>query len=424
MASKAIDIKNTAGRIIVIVAGLFCVTAVSFAVKWCFGNALASTAEEKQVAELSARLAPSDPLTHHTLAVLNEKTFLPDDFDKAVEEYEKAAALSPNDYRLWFQLGKARERNGDSAGAEKALRKSLGLAPNYSEVQWTLGNLLLRQGKFSESFDLIRQAADGNGKFLDPAVSTAWQIFDGDISELKKNIGDSSKIGAALASFLLKQERFDEAFETWNSLPTEERKTVFRQRGEEMYNQLILAGKYRNALKIWTDIADGSNRGYEIGKITDGGFEINEKQEKKSVFDWHITDGAQPLIGVDTGTIHGGKLSQRIIFNSPNGADFRQVQQAVAVGAGKKYEFSLFYRSDLKTDATLKWEIVNASDGRVLTATEPIAAKADWTNQKTEFTAPETSEAVIIRLARAACNSAICPISGSVWFDDFVFNAK
>ena len=424
MSPKAIEVKTSAGRIILIVAGFLCVIIGFFAVKWCIGNALISRAGEKQTGELNARLAPSDPMTHFALALLNEKTFLPEDFERALKEYEKAAALSPNDYRLWFQLGKARERSGDSAGAAGALRKSLELAPNYSEVQWTLGNLLLRQGKSSEAFQLIRQAADGNERFLDPAVSTAWQFFDGDVLQLKQNVGDSSKIGAALVSFLLKQERFDESFEAWNSLPAEERKTLFGKRGEEIYNQLVSAGKYRNALKVWADIAGGNNRAFEIGKITDGGFEINEKQEKKSVFDWHIAEGAQPLIGVDTETVHGGALSQRFIFNSPNGADFRQVLQVVAVEAGKKYEFSMFYQSDLKTDATLKWEILGASDGKVLTTTEPVAAKTDWTNLKTDFTAPETSEAVIIRLARAACSSGICPISGSVWFDDFVLSAK
>ena len=423
MSSKAFEVRSPAGRIILIIAGMLCLIVGFFAVKWCIGNALAARFEEKETVELSTRLAPGDPVTHYSLALLNEKTFLPEDFEKALEEYEKAAALSPNDYRFWFQLGKARERSGDSAGAEKALRKSLELAPNYSEVQWTLGNLLLRQGNSSEGFNLIRLAADGNERFLDPAVSIAWQIFDGDAGQLKQNIGDSSKVNAAFASFLLKQERYDEAFDAWNSLPVEERKNVFRQRGEEIYNHLMTAGKYRNALKIWADTAEG-NKTYEIGKITDGGFEINEKQEKKSAFDWHIAEGAQPLIGVDTETVHGGALSQRIIFNSPNGADFRQVLQLVAVEAGKKYEFSIFYRSDLKTDATLKWEIVTPSDGRVLTATEPIAAKVDWTNLKAQFTAPETSEAVIIRLARAPCSSAICPISGSVWFDDFVLSAK
>ena len=294
MSSKTIEVKTSAARIFLIIAGLLCVIAVFFAFKWCLGNALAAQAEEKRSAELGAYLAPSDPQTHFTLAVLNEKTFLPEDLQKAVEEYEKAAALSPNDYRLWFHLGKSRERNGDSPGAERALRKSLKIAPNYSEVQWTLGNLLLRQGKSSEAFNFIQQAADGNERFLDPAVSTAWQIFDGDISQVRQNIGNSSKINAALASFLLKQERFDEAFDVWNSLPSEERKTIFRQRGEEIYNKLISAKKYRNALKIWAEIADNNNRKYEIGRITDGGFEINEKQEKTSIFDWQIQDWPMP----------------------------------------------------------------------------------------------------------------------------------
>lgn len=424
MALKAIELKTSTEKIGLIVIGLICVGGFLFAFKWCFGSALASRADRKQIAELGISFAPGDPQTHFTLAILNEKTFLPEDFQKAVEEYEKAVAFSPNDYRLWFQLGKVRERNGDSAGAENALRKSLELAPNYSEVQWTFGNLLLRQGKSAEAFSLMRQAADGNDRFIDPAVSIAWQIFDNDISQVKQNIGNSPKITAALASFLLKQERFDEAFDAWNSLPSEERKTTFRQRGEEIYNQLISAKKYQDAIKIWAEIADNDNQKYEIGKITDGGFEINEKQAKVSIFDWQIADGAQPLIGVDTENIHGGKLSRRIIFNSPNGADFRQVSQTVAIEAGKTYQFEMFYRSDLKTLATLKWEIVNGLDGQILTATAPVAANSDWTNLKAVVTVPANVEAIIIRLARVSCNSAICPISGSVWFDDFVLSTK
>src|SRR5688500_15897894 len=108
MSSKAIEIKTFAGRIFLIVAGLLCLICALFALKWCFGNALATGAEDKQIAELGVYFAASDPQTHFTLAVLNEKTFLPEDFQKAVEEYEKAAALSPNDFRMWFHLGKAR----------------------------------------------------------------------------------------------------------------------------------------------------------------------------------------------------------------------------------------------------------------------------------------------------------------------------
>lgn len=423
MSYKTIEVKTTAQRIILIIAGLLCAAAVFFTVKWSFANTVASAADRKEVAEFSRDLAPNDPRTHYILAALYEKTFLPEDLQKAVEEYEKAAALSPNDFRMWFQLGRARERVGDSEGAEKALRQALALAPNYSEVQWTLGNILLRQGNAEEAYNLIRLAADGDDKFVNPAISTAWQIFDGDISQIRQNIGDSPKINAALVTFLVRQQRFGEAMEIWKALPAEEKRTAFKERGEEIYNLLAAAKKYRGALAVWSDIAD-TEKNLAVGKITNGGFETNVKQEKTSVFEWQIAEGLQPLVGVDKKNVHGGSLSRLIIFNSPNGEDFREHLQIVAVEAGKTYEFEMFYKSELKASGTLRWEIADASDGKILAATEAISANTDWTNLKTDFTTGENTEGVIIRLARVRCSSAICPITGNVWFDDLTLREK
>ena len=52
----------------------------------------------------------------------------------------------------------------------------------------------------------------------------------------------------------------------------------------------------------------------------------------------------------------------------------RAITQSVAVEANKKYVFETFYKSELKTTTTVKWEIVDAADGKVLAATEPIAS--------------------------------------------------
>jgi hypothetical protein len=94
----------------------------------------------------------------------------------------------------------------------------------------------------------------------------------------------------------------------------------------------------------------------------------------------------------------------------------------VAVEANKKYVFETFYKSELKTLTTVKWEIADAADGKVLALTEAIAAEADWTSLKAEFTAPDATEAVIIRLVRIPCNTTLCPITGKLWFDDFSLN--
>ena len=232
---------------------------------------------------MSVGLAPDDPQTHFSSAVLHEKSFLPEDLEKSLAEYEKAAALSPNDYLLWLALGKSRERNGDMAGAEKALRRAVELAPNYVDTHWTLGNNLLRQGKSEEAYNEIRQSTIGSEKYVIPAIATAWQIFNGDISRIKQNIGDSPKLNAFLAGFLLKREQYDEAFEVWNGISQEMKSVNYREQSEGIYNQLVGAGKYRYARMVKASL-DNQEKTDVFGKVTNGGFENNVRQQKADYF--------------------------------------------------------------------------------------------------------------------------------------------
>lgn len=418
MAIKSIKLETIAQRAILLGAGFVFLISVSFIVRWCFGYSIATQAISKEVAEFAVTLAPNAPQTHFALAVLNEQTFLPEDLLKSLAEYEKATALAPNDYRLWFALGKARERNGDAVGAELALKKAVELAPNYSRLRWTYGNILLRQGKTAEAFAEMRQAAESEKTFINPLVATAWQIFDGDLAQIKQNIGDSTQINFVLPSFLVKQSRFDEAFAIWDSLPAEEKRTTYKENGAELFKQLIEAKKYRDALRVQSQIRESNAENFAVGTISNGGFETDIKPNA-DVFGWKIADGVQPQIGFDIAQKQGGNQSLVIVFNSPNGQDFRALSQTVVVESGKSYGFEAVFKSNLKTSATLKWEIVDVSEGKVLAATEAVAANADWTGLKADFTVPENTQAVTIRLVREICKSTACPISGKIWFDDF-----
>lgn len=422
MSLKTVHIQTGTQRTLLIIGAVFCAVAVIFIVKWSFGHTISIRAEQKEIADFSTELAPGDPQTHYASAVLHEKSFMPEDLEIAVTEYEKAAALSPNDYLLWLALGKTRERNGDAAGAEQALRRAVELAPDYAAPHWTLGNNLLRQGKTEEAFVEIRKAAVANDTFVSPAISTAWQIFDGDITKIKQNIGESPKLNAYLAVFLLNQEKYDEAFGIWNALSEQMKSGVFLAQSEELYNRFLSVGKYRYARQVKSSI-DGHDTTAIFGKFTYGGFENNKKQ-KTDFFDWKIADGPQPLIGYDDRIKHGGNLSLVLIFNSPNGLDFRSVSQTIAVEPGKSYRFEGFYRSELKTSATLRWEVLSAADQTIIGSTDAVAANSDWVNFGADFTVPENAEAVIVNLTRIKCGSTICPITGKVWFDDFVLKEK
>ena len=128
-----------------------------FAGKLAIGNALATRSQERQVTEVGAMLASSDPLARLAHAGVLERTFDMSSIAASLAEYEAAASLSPHDYRLWLGLGRARERDGDRPGAELAYRRASGLAPHYSRVHWALGNLLVREGRIDEGFEHIRK---------------------------------------------------------------------------------------------------------------------------------------------------------------------------------------------------------------------------------------------------------------------------
>ena len=419
MASKSIKIDTIAKRALLAAAALICLLGIVYFMRWCAGNSIALNTIFADAADTAVSLAPDDPQTHYTVAVLTERDFSDESVRKSLAEYERATALAPSDFRTWLALGRAREHGDDAAGAEKALRRALELAPNYSEVHWILGNVLLRQGKTDEAFAELRRAAEGSIDFVNPTVSTAWQMFDGDLDRINRYLGDSPVVKSSLVAYLARAKRFDDAARIWNTLSADEKRATFRENTDTLFNQLLQAKKYRDALQISAQLNDSASENFAVGQVYNGGFEADVKRAGANFFDWQIQDGAQPQIGVDAAQKHGGEHSLTAVFNSATGREFRDLSQTIAVEPGRKYAFQAFYKSELKTSATIRWEIADSAGGKILAQTAPVAASAsDWTNLKTEFVVPANSEAVIVRLAREVCKTTLCPISGRVWFDD------
>ena len=415
---ETIKLDSGAKRAVLIASGVICLTSAYFFAKWGFANTASIRPDSPEVAVLAAELAPDDPQTHYAAAVLLEKTFVPEDVQRSLAELEKATSLSPNNYLLWLELGKARERSGDQPGAESALRKSLQLAPNYAAVHWTLGNALLRAGKADEAFDEIRKAVAGDPAYTNVAASTAWAILGGDMARVRAALGDSTQLNAALATLLSGQKRFDEAFDVWNAIGTDEKNTTQKPRGEVLLRQLVEAGKYRLARRVAAEIGMGTEYGGSAGEISNGGFEDILKMQNAGIFEWRIADGPGPRIGPTDGQKSSGNYSLLMSFGAENKA-FRQVSQTMAVEPGRTYELELSYRSDLKTTATFKWEIADASGGKAIIATLPITNNADWTSLQAVFAIPENTEGVVLRLVRENCDAVLCSVSGNLWFDDF-----
>jgi tetratricopeptide (TPR) repeat protein len=425
---KLINVRAPLRRVLLVLPVLLALVGSWYASRWYIGNTMAEFAPRLEnggleTARTALRFAPDDPWTHWAYAGLEKSSFEPAALQDSVRHYEEAVRLSPNDYRFWQDLGRAREQLGDAAGGEKALRRAVELAPAYAYPRWLLGNLLLRSGRGDESFQELRRAAQADPKLRPQIFNVAWYVFGEDVQAVRNAVGNSAAARAEFAAYLGSRQRFDDALGLWASLGAEEKKEQ-RANGETLMNTLLAAKRYRAAQGILRDIApEQIAPALGAEQFTNSGFENDVGTSGAGVFGWQVTSVPQAQVAVDPNYRHSGQRSLRVLFKSPSTLDFKNVSQLVVVEPGAQYRFTCFVRTEeLKSAGTPLIEILDGMDERsVLNASPPLAVgKSDWQQVTIDFQAPAKTEAVKVRISRAACvGDPVCPIYGIVWYDDF-----
>jgi Tfp pilus assembly protein PilF len=419
---QLINTQSTPVRLALLAVVLGAAAGAWVAGRWFFANVFAEAvpaAGERGRAPLewAVGAAPRDPLAHRALGILERRSFDPAARLRAVRRYEEAVRLSPYDYRLWGDLGQARQEADDAAGAEKAFRRAVELAPNYAEPRWFLGNFLLRAGRRDEAFAELRRASESNPEYRPQFFNAVWQVSDKDLPTLRRAAGDTPGARADLAQFLLGQQRADDALNVWNSLSGQEKKQ-FAPLAQTLLQGFLTAKKYHAAVSVAHGLAASEETAPVIGRVTNGGF---EDAAGAGPFDWQAGSVAQAAAGTDTARKRTGRNSLRVSFKITSNFVWANVSQLVAVDAGGRYRLECWAYADTLTSAGPPvLQILDAATNQVIATSAPLAQGSSkaWLPVSVAFTA--RGEGVIVRLAREPCAAdAPCPIFGTVWYDDF-----
>ena len=412
-------------KLVMTLTVLLALFASWFVVRWYLGNTIAEYFHPEdhrlEIAQMAVGLAPSDPLPHWRLGNLAQTELPPDQITLVITEYEKAVSLSPNDYRLWMDFGSALEQAGDFDKAEKALREAVKLAPSYAYPRWLLGNLLLRTDRYPEGFAELQRASEANGEFQSQLFNLAGQLYKNDFDSLKTSVGDRPGMRAAFSKYLIERGRFDEGLRLWNSL-TELDKRESRLAADSIIGSLVGNQRYHQAMEIWNEVAPGPAYHAELGHILDKGFEDNLAHGPGAVFGWQVQSNPQVQIGIDAGQGHSGSRSLRVYFQVRTHIDTINVSQLVPVKPNTEYEFECYLKTErLESAETPVVVIANAADESSLagSSTAPTANN-DWQRVSLTFKTGAKTEAVKVKMLRNSCpNSPVCPIFGTIWYDDF-----
>jgi tetratricopeptide (TPR) repeat protein len=410
---------------VLLLPALLAILGAWFAVRWYVGNTIAEYAPEVteggiDLARMAVRWAPGDPLTHWRLGILEEEVFSAQNMTAAVSEYQEAVRLSPNDYRFWTELGRALEASGDRDSSEKALRRAVELAPAYSRPHWYFGNLLLREGKFDEAFQQLGHAAESDDQMRPQVFNLAMQVFGGDVNEIARVACGSPAARLQFAIYLAKAGRVDDAMRLWGTISPSDRQAQ-KDLSKELEKELAQAKQFHALLAVMREI-DPDTPLPAPGQFFNGGIESDLKFPGANTFDWMIEARASAQASADSNA-HSGQKSLRIVLRAPRNLDKIPVSQTVVVEPGTQYRFECYARtSDLVSGSTPALVILDAVDGAALAASTPLPSGTnDWQRVTFDFTTKPQHDGITLGFYRAPCSTEaqICPIFGTIWYDDF-----
>jgi hypothetical protein len=420
---KSIESKTTAARVISAAAIVFTLVFGWFAVSRQLGNMLAeltlpTAPNARQIAEVAVDFAPRDPLARWLASSVATDRSGARNAENALAVPEDVVRLSPNDFRWWIELGRARERAEQYEQAETAFRRAAQLAPTYVYPRWQLGNFYLRRDRGDEAFAELKKAVADNIVYREQVYSTAWDYFDGDTAKIEEIAGGSADAKISLIKFYVGKNRSNDALRIWNTLSDEEKRTdpvYARLIGQLLYEKRF----FRSAVAFAAQ--NGIDPESRVETITNGGFEKPIGDPNETYFNWKVSPAEKLEIKIDPTQKKEGARSLRVLASGYAGVDLiNHIWQITAIEPNVEYRLRFAVKTEnLKSAGTPTVEIVNANDDKIIVSSKPFPGGSnDWQETTLDFTTPGGAEGIVIRTARAFCGEN-CPMTGTFWLDDF-----
>jgi Carbohydrate binding domain len=413
-----------AARLLLLIPVLLAIIFGWFCLRWQVGatvSEVATTGEapNMELARVAARWAPDDPYVHWRLGAVAQREFTEKNMHETLREFEVAVRLSPNDYRYWEGLGRALEMTGDRAGAEKALRRATFLAPNYYHPHWRLGNLLLRSNRFEEAFQHLFRAAQANQNLWPQVINLAWQAYDGDVDRIATEACKDPNVRVLFATYLVGLKLYDDSLRLWKTLTPDVRAKVISP-GRNLRKALLDAKQFRAALEVHRDLEPGDAvPAPEV--FSNGGFEELITLPVAGSFGWTMGANVQAQISI-INEGHSGRHSMQIVFNAANRLERINASQTIVVQPKAKYRLEFYARTDKLNSASTP--VVTIFDptydkGMASSASLPTGTNG-WQKYSVDFTMSD-GDGIVMMIGCPPCSvGAVCPIFGTVWYDDFI----
>lgn len=369
----------------------------------------------------AVRWCPENARYLAALADALDYSALAGDAGEAVRLSEEAVRLAPLDARGWARLGAAYEAAGRTADAAPAYHKAVVLFPRSPQMNWSLGNFLLRQDDTAGALAAFRKVVTASPAMRRGAFQMAWGATDDSRQILEGMIPQQREVFLDYLRYLLDTGRLDAAREVWwrmldGGFPMEQPE-AFRY-----IDALLAAQRGEDAMAAWEALAARAPALFATAhrsgnRVTNGGFEFDVLN---GGFDWRFVPVEGAAVRVVSGRTVEGERCLEVAFAGARNVDFSHVFQFVPVEPATRYLFTARVRArEITSDSGPRFLLRDAGDARRLHAeTSAILGSAEWTELRLEFRTSPATRLLDVRLIRPASRKFDGQIGGTLWVDD------
>lgn len=339
----------------------------------------------------------------------------PDKFLNAHEHALRSVSLSPWNYKNWQVLALAKDASGKIDEVAETLQVAVRLAPNNSDLNWMLANLLLRQGKQPEAMRAFQVATRNRADLLAAAFDVVWQASGNDVTALDELVSGDATAKLAQAQFLAEQGQVDAAIHVFRGIDAQAK--LKSQIAQAFITWLIQSNRGHEARKLWlATIGEEASNG---NGIWNGGFEQVAPKDFGH-FDWTLKASNFARIGFDRSVAHSGTRSLKLFFAGRSSTKLEnEIQQLVVLKANTRYRLECYaLAKNLMTSQGPRIALVGQK-GVLAVSDVVVADTPSWQHLVVDLIAPSENVTAYIAITRIPTADYDGPTKGIVWFDDF-----
>lgn len=382
---------------------------------------MGQSSNRHQIREAAA-LDPANPELHYRLGHSDSYSMDPSEVQQGLEQLRQATELAPTQPEYWSALASACQAAGDTACAERAMQRTLSLAPTTPRYRWNAANDELANGRADEALNEFRTLLAMDPQYAPETFRLCLKYVGDPVKVFQRVLANRQdpQLNFSYLNYLLAHGQGAEAYPVWQATFAMNRSFPLSLAGPYL-EWLVRKGPEQEALSAWRELeSHGIIRkppGDSAGNLVfNSGF---EEPILKMGFGWRVRAEPFTRVGLDDSGAYAGDRSARVEFTVSRNQNDEPLYEIVPVSPGHSYRLQAYVRSqDISSSSGPRLRVTEPNCPRCLdVSTDGTLGTTDWHRVSVNFSTGPEARRVQISIWRPRCLSFPGGISGRFWVD-------